>query len=184
MKTTKSEYDIQAEQFAEKTNVTMTAVYTGHRRRENFDYITSVYSITLTTPKGSYTFDFSTSVNDSFAHGRTIYGKQTPGLPSHICMKTFFKKLKAGTLKSLNTKQLIYEYGGYLIQQVKKAPSLYDVLSCLTSYDPGAFSDFCGDFGCDTDSRKAHKTWEAVSEEYSNVSRIFAGHMDELAEIN
>jgi hypothetical protein len=115
------------------------------------------------------------------------FGKLTLGIPPKVNLDKFFRALETGKCPegaSLLRGLRGFEYGGYFIQQVRKTPSLYDILSCLTSYDPGSFSDFCDDYGYDTDSRKAHKLWEAVHEEYSNVSRIFAGHMDELAEIN
>lgn len=62
-------------------------------------------------------------------------------------------------------------------------PTAYDVLACLTKYDPGTFQNFCDEFGYDTDSRKAEKTYFAVQEEWSNVQRLFGDVIDQLAEI-
>ena len=54
-----------------------------------------------------------------------------------------------------------------------KAPTEYDVLTCITKSDPGSFEDFCGEFGYDTDSRKAEKTYKAVKSEWEAVKRVF-----------
>lgn len=62
-------------------------------------------------------------------------------------------------------------------------PTAYDILACITHSDPGTFEDFCGDFGYDTDGRKALETYIAVQKECSDVQRMFGDCLDELAEI-
>lgn len=57
-------------------------------------------------------------------------------------------------------------------------PSNYDLLACLTKYDPGTFEDFCVDFGYNTDSRKAEKTYKAVVKEYESLCRVFGDDPD------
>jgi hypothetical protein len=52
-------------------------------------------------------------------------------------------------------------------------PDAYSVLAGLTTYDVGSFSDFCGEFGYDIDSRKAYKTYKAVLREWKNVQLLF-----------
>lgn len=69
-----------------------------------------------------------------------------------------------------------FNFGQSLIKSGSKPrvkPTAYDVLCCLTKYDPGTFEDFCNEFGYNTDSRKAEKTYKAVQDEYLNVSRLF-----------
>ena len=63
-------------------------------------------------------------------------------------------------------------------------PTAYDILSCIQKYDPGTFSDFCGEFGYDEDSRKAEKVYKAVCKEWAGVERVFGDVIEELAEIN
>jgi hypothetical protein len=64
------------------------------------------------------------------------------------------------------------------------SPVAYDLLACITKYDPDTFENFCREFGYDTDSRKAEKTYEAVKEEYAKVSFFFtAEEIEELQEI-
>lgn len=63
-------------------------------------------------------------------------------------------------------------------------PNAYDVLSCITKYDPGTFEDFCSDFGYDEDSRSAEKTYNAVCEEWENISLLFTyEEIEQLQEI-
>ena len=64
------------------------------------------------------------------------------------------------------------------------SPTPYDVLACLTKYEPGTFENFCGDFGYDTDSRKAEKIYKNVCKEWEKVSGFFTGaEIEELSEI-
>lgn len=76
------------------------------------------------------------------------------------------------------------KYNKFGVSVPGNQPTAYDVLSCVTKNDPGTFSDFCSDFGYDTDSRKAEKTYFAVQEEYKNINMLFSDVMDELQEIN
>lgn len=69
------------------------------------------------------------------------------------------------------------------ISEGENEPSIYDVLACLTKYDPGNFEQFCYEFGYNSDSRKAERTYESVVDEYENVMRLFSDVIDELREI-
>lgn len=65
-----------------------------------------------------------------------------------------------------------------------KAPTAYDVLSCIQKYDPGKFEEFCREFGYDTDSRRAEDTWRARVDQWKDVERFFtAEELEELREI-
>jgi len=64
-------------------------------------------------------------------------------------------------------------------------PMVYDLLACLTKSDPGTFENFCGDFGYDTDSRYALKTYKAARREWAKVQRFFTDtEIKELQDIN
>lgn len=66
-----------------------------------------------------------------------------------------------------------------------ESPSAYDLLTCLTKYDPGTFEDFCSEFGYDSDSRKAEKTYKAVVRDWHKVNKFFTPEeIEELQEIN
>lgn len=52
-------------------------------------------------------------------------------------------------------------------------PTAYDVLACITKYDPGTFNNFCSEFGYDEDSRKAEKIYNAIQKEWQQVCAFF-----------
>jgi hypothetical protein len=62
-------------------------------------------------------------------------------------------------------------------------PTMYDVLTCLTKYDPETFEYFCREYGYDTDSIKALETYKAVQREFNGVNRLFADVLEQLQEI-
>jgi len=63
-------------------------------------------------------------------------------------------------------------------------PRAYDVLACIGKNDPGLFEEFCREFGYETDSRRAEKTYKAVVKEWKNVSAFFtAEELEALQEI-
>lgn len=64
-----------------------------------------------------------------------------------------------------------------------KEPTAYDILACLTKYNPYSFEDFCLEYGYNEDSIKAYKTYQAVQKEYNNVIRLFDDVIEELQEI-
>ena len=70
------------------------------------------------------------------------------------------------------------------------SPSLdsdYDVLNAFYCFVGDAmsgkmdFNDFCGEFGYDTDSRAAEKTWKACKRSAEKLERIYDGDIYELA---
>jgi hypothetical protein len=63
--------------------------------------------------------------------------------------------------------------------------SAYDVLACLTWFDPGTFEQFCDEFGYEPDSSKANKVWRAVKAQAAALQRIFPSETarQSLAEI-
>jgi hypothetical protein len=64
------------------------------------------------------------------------------------------------------------------------APSSYDVLTCLTKYDPGTFENFCSEYGYDEDSRTAEKTYKAFVKEYKSISALYSeSELELMAEI-
>lgn len=73
---------------------------------------------------------------------------------------------------------------GQSIAAGAECPKLYDVLSCLTKYDPEGFDNFCSEFGYDQDSRTVERVYKAVCKEWKAVNRLFNDCLDELQEIN
>ena len=67
----------------------------------------------------------------------------------------------------------------------RREVTAYDVLACIEKNEVGTFEEFCGDFGYDTDSRKAEKTWRAVQAESRKVRKFFtAEELEEAQAIN
>lgn len=66
----------------------------------------------------------------------------------------------------------------------REVPTPYGVLTCIEKSDPGTFEDFCGNFGFDTDSRRAETTYRAVQDQWRDTQRFFtAEELVELQEI-
>lgn len=85
------------------------------------------------------------------------------------------------TLKR-NRKQYTFNFGQSLASGSEE-PTMYDILTCLEKYESRDFEDFCSNYGYDTDSIKALKTYKAVDREYKAVNRLFGDIMEELQEI-
>lgn len=77
------------------------------------------------------------------------------------------------------------KYPGGPRNRKKIIPTPYDVLACLTKYDPGTFENFCGEYGYDEGSRKAEGVYHAVVKEYKKVRAFFSdAELKLLEEIN
>jgi hypothetical protein len=88
------------------------------------------------------------------------------------------------TLRRKNVGSYTFTFGTSINDTKKNiTPNAYDVLACLQKYEVSSFEDFCYDFGYNTDSRKAEKTYKAVLKEYKNVYRLFSDVMEQLDEI-
>lgn len=169
-----SEYVKQAEEFLRKAAATMEFYFAGYvvpplwGEKEKPH---ASYRVMITTPRGSYTLDFY----DSLAHTEILqitpedYAKKKFGCRFEYCSynerRTVRRELKE--------------------KQAKAKPTCYDVLACMTHYDPGSFQNFCDEFGYSNDSIRALKTYLAVQDEWENLRRIFTSEqLEELAEIN
>lgn len=173
MKTQKSEYAIQAETFAEKHGLTMTAVYLGHYPRLG-EHVTSQWQVTLERPsKKPFTFQFSQSIYNSW-HYREYgtFATRKQGLPQKLSSRSW---PKTGA---------DFQVWHYHCAPCRIVPTLYDILACLTKSDPGDIEDFCSDYGYNTDSIKDNELHKAVCKEWKGVNRLFGDCLEELQEIN
>lgn len=80
-------------------------------------------------------------------------------------------------------KSYTFEFGQSIANGAEE-PDMYSVLACLTKSDPEDFEWFCKNYGYDTDSRTAERTYKAVCKEWAAVERLFGDVLDELQEIN
>lgn len=162
--TTTTNYQQQAIDFLESTSATFSATYlkTGKYFTGDKDE-RDIYEIAIVRGNRSYKFNFGQSVNNSGKYKISIYIKNMLNVNRRFASELEIKKLRLFG----NVKQDI------TVNENFSAPTAYGVLASLTKYDPGTFENFCGDFGYNTDSRIAEKTYDAVKDEYLNVSRLF-----------
>jgi hypothetical protein len=73
---------------------------------------------------------------------------------------------------------------GQSLKSGAEEPTMYDILACIQKYDCGTFEDFCSEFGYDTDSRNAERTYKAVCKEFAGVDRLFNDIIEELQDIS
>lgn len=155
----KSEYEIQAENFLNEAGITFKALFLFHGPHwEDDKENRNVWELILTREKKTFSVRFGQSIAESFLW----------------LAKDGHRLVEPGA------------WGARKYEPTKRnLPTSYDFLACLTKYDPGTFEDFCGEFGYDTDSRKAEKTYFAVQEEWKKVRTFFsADEIEKLQEIN
>lgn len=84
------------------------------------------------------------------------------------------------TIKTLKGQYTFDFWGSANDCQQGRDPSEYDVLACLEYNTPESFEEFCSEYGYDTDSRKAEKTWKACLRQSKALRRIFTESAIEL----
>jgi hypothetical protein len=150
-----NEYEKQANDFMAKVGATMETKLLGNMPYFDEDKESrDVYQVTLKRGGKVYSFRFGQSIAQSGE-----YVKRNP----HG--------------RTVYDHEIIWRKGGRI------APTAYDVLACVQKSDVGTFEDFCGEFGYDTDSRKAEKTYFAVQKEYKEINGLFGDVIEELQEI-
>jgi len=73
---------------------------------------------------------------------------------------------------------------GQSIASAGQEPTAYDILTCITKYNPGTFESFCSEYGFDMDSRRAEKIYKDTLKEWAGVERLFSDVLKQLREIN
>lgn len=164
MSTSYDEYDVQAADFLAVTQTTIT-----RRRLGTFPYFPDdtndrdVYEVTISNSKGTYTIDFGDSLQDTddraWLENPVLNHKEDYARVERLGIPTS----PAGLPSKSRARELLKNWG----------PSDYTILATLEPYHPGAFEDFCSDYGYDTDSRKAFDTYQSVLHQHSNLSRLF-----------
>jgi hypothetical protein len=173
-----NDYLKQANDFLEKTGAKIEIAFSHSGKYFDDDKeIRDVYIVKITKGQRKYCFKFGNSLNNSgfyFTIGRQRY-------------ELYRKHIDSKNLISM-CKKINYEFSPQCKSDIIHKPikpTNYDILACLTKYNPGTFENFCSDFGYDTDSKKAEKTYNAVKDEWLNISRIFNdSELQELREIS
>lgn len=66
-----------------------------------------------------------------------------------------------------------------------ETPTEYDIFTCLEKYEVYDFCEWCGEYGYDTDSRRAYRLWCLCRRQWVSVQRVFTDEqIAELREIN
>lgn len=167
----KNEYTKQANEFLKKAEATIKIEFQCVTIKKDWDNKKrNLYEVTLTTPRGTYTFDFWDSIYNTELCAMSV---------KQYAEKRYKIRYDNLTIQEKNTAKKELK-----VKKEKAVPDAYDVLAAMTKYDPGTFENFCDEFGYDTDSRKAEAIYFAVQKEYNNLVRIFTDkQMEELAEI-
>ena len=173
-----TEYRQQAIDFLQSTNTEFKAEFLRNGKHFADDKeVRDIYKITLKRGPRFYTFNFGQSIMRSQYYQDPI--KERTYTLNGGCRTGNYK------ISDIDKYKNSFSHGNGLKLVKGQPPAPYEVLSCLTKYDPGTFEDFCCEFGYDTDSKKAEKTYNAVREEWLNVTRLFTDEeINRLAEIN
>ena len=178
----KSKYEQQAEAFLKSTNTEFKCEFLFNGKHFCDDKeMRDVYRITLTRGRRSYTFQFGQSiVNSGFYY---TMGKQKLIIDRKYLLQENKQNLIHHIRRESNFQFM--NNGKSDVIHYPVAPTAYDVLACLTKYDPDTFENFCSDYGYDEDSRKAEKIYNAVVEEWRNVCALFTDEeIEQLQEIS
>ena len=162
-----SEYEKQVIDFLEKTKTSIKIAF------KKYDYYfpsdkekRDVYSITLTKGERAYAFDFGNSLANSCCK---IINKNTGKITQVITTDNYYKHLAHSKVpKFIAYHKGLVNYNLCSVDKIvnPKEPTAYDVLACLDIlYADCNFDCFCSDFGYDTDSRQAEKTYKALLEQ-------------------
>lgn len=168
-----NEYVKQAAEFLHKAHAEMKIEYVGLALNKEWKEKEKrcLYEITLTSPRGSMVFDFWDSIRNTEIKTMTLEAYAEKWYRMAFSSLTQAEKMQANKELAAKKKTAV--------------PSVYDVLACLTKYDPGMFEDFCSDYGYNEDSRTAERIYFAVQKEYTQLTKLFTPEqMEELAEIN
>jgi len=118
--------------------------------------------------------EFATATGTKLKINRSEYGK-------HFAEDKERRYIFNCTL-TRNGKKFTLNFGQSIAAE-DTPPTMYDILTCLTKYDPETFENFCGEYGYNTDSIKALKTYKAVQREFKGVNRLFSDILEQLQEI-
>lgn len=168
-----NEYTKQATEFLKKANATIKIEFVGLAVNKDWKEKNkrNLYEITLSTPGGSMVFDFWDSIRNTEIKQMNIEAYAEKRYKRRFDSLSYSEKVQAQ--KELKEKKAAAQ------------PNAYDVLACMTKYDPGTFENFCSEFGYNEDSRTAERIYFAVQKEYSELARIFTPEqLEEIQEIN
>lgn len=161
-----NEYEQAAMDFLQLTNSELHIEFYAYDKHFDDDKEKRfIWNVTLKREMRSYSFKFGGSIQDTY---NAVKLKKP--LKSIADKDDFDRNIRIVTAQR-NISKL-------------KTPTAYDILTCLTKYDPGSFENFCSEFGYDIDSRKAEKTYNAVVNEWHHIAMLYNDQeLEQLQEI-
>ena len=186
-----ADYQEKANVFLANTNATFTAEFLRHGKHFDDDKETrDIYKCTISRAGRKIEIVFGQSVINS-EHWtvkdiyETINGGMTTKARSSVIFGNLYRFKSANEARDADNRYNGSYTGRNVKHKPRQTPTAYDVITCLTKYHPGTFEDFCSEFGYDTDSKKAEKTYYAVLKEYADVSSMFSADvLEAMQEIN
>lgn len=168
--TTTTDYNAQAEKFLQDTGATIAWTFDGFRKHWPDDKEPrNCWKFTITR-KGRQPYEGTFGDSTAHTHDPKRNGRDRLGRK--------FRRTRLGIVDYTRTDENSDAERHRPVQ-----PTAYDLLACLEKNDPGTFEDFCGEFGYDTDSRKALETFLAVGKEWAGVRGLFGDVLPALQEI-
>jgi len=205
MKTTKSEYDNQAEQFLTSNGIKFRATLSDTKTPAWNEYTPKKPCPDCIKSSGIAKREYP------LGHPQTVYEKQR-GLNNPVythcktCNRTGevpdLDARKHGhhyrvTLYSVcapdrgnhDTRRIVFDFWSSIADAEKgiKTVSPYSVLACISgeAYTPETFADFCGEYGYEEDSIKALQTFRRCSAFAKRLRAFFTeAELEQLQEIN
>lgn len=165
-------YTKTASEFLKDANATCNIEFGGISKNQTWkdNEKRKWYDVTISTPNGNMNFVFWDSIYNTEMYLITLEQYVEKKFGYRFEDTTYLEQVKAS--KELDKLK-------------KENPTAYDILSCLTKYDPGSFEDFCFEYGYDDDSISALQIYLGVVKEYHDLKRIFTDEqMERLRDIN
>ena len=163
-------YQKQADDFLKKTGATLTINFFKADKYFHSDVDKrDIYNCELKRGNRVYKFTFGQSISKSLFYytigKRVIEIDRKYLLPEHKKNLIHHIQRESGYAFLNNGKSDLIHY--------PESPDAYDILACITKYNPGSFENFCDEYGYDTDSRTAEKIYNDVLNEWNSINRLF-----------
>jgi len=184
-----SEYEQQATELLNKLGVTITVEYFKNdyyfpKDKDKRD----IYNVTIKRGNRLFTFTFGQSTANSkklkqYPNNRefSLSGNSLDGR-----YKIHPERAEEFLQRNYTLEKNLYDLkrGDGFYVELGTPPTNYDILACLQKYDVGTFENFCGDFGYDIEDITVENTYNAVTNEYKNMTMLFTdSELEMLSEI-
>ena len=191
-------YNIQTRNFLESTSTDIQIEYHDYNYHFESDKDKrDIYNVVLKRGNREYAFKFGQSLAESGYFLKQTYDDKAPERQVLEGDKYYFvtdeRKIGAGQgIKAAGFDKWVCRTRagredwlpsgrGKGWECYKKWPSVYSILACLTPHDPGAFDEFCWNYGYSDDSIKALKVYTSVVDEFKSLCRLYSD--DELSKL-